>query len=185
MKHLAETHHKKVEDLYKKFGWPLYQKFGHAYDAFKAGLQDPDKIFEGLDLEDLREPLLQLIERRLTPKAVKVRADVEVTCFDYEGIDSIKAALKAGEAVSTDEEFPINIKLVAPPLYVLYVTSLDKDRGIETLEKAVATIKAKITELKGNLVVKAAVRFATVLLSRFDEVSEMDPFLFFPASICH
>lgn len=110
MKHLAEIHHKKVEDLYKAFGWPLYKKFGHAYDAFKAALQDPDKIFEGLELQDLREPLLQMIERRLTPKAVKVRADVEVTCFDYEGIDSIKAALKAGEAVSTDEEFPINVR---------------------------------------------------------------------------
>jgi translation initiation factor 2 subunit 1 len=53
------------------------------------------------------------------------------------------------------------IKLVAPPLYVLYVTSLDKEKGIETLEKAINAIKAKITELKGNLVIKAAPRSVT------------------------
>jgi translation initiation factor 2 alpha subunit (eIF-2alpha) len=39
MKHVAEIHHKRLEDLYKQFGWPLYKKFGHAYDAFKLAVQ--------------------------------------------------------------------------------------------------------------------------------------------------
>ena len=29
--------------------------------------------------------------------------DIEVTCYAYEGIDAIKAALKAGQAVSSEE----------------------------------------------------------------------------------
>jgi hypothetical protein len=32
---LTETCHVPVIDLYNQFGWDLYKKYGHAYDAFK------------------------------------------------------------------------------------------------------------------------------------------------------
>lgn len=54
------------------------------------------------------------IKRRLTPQAVKLRADIEVTCFAYDGIDAIIAALKAGESVST-EDHEIKVCLLAAP----------------------------------------------------------------------
>lgn len=47
---------------------------------------------------------------------MKIRADIEVACYGYEGIDAVKTALRAGLAVST-EELPIKINLIAPPLY--------------------------------------------------------------------
>jgi translation initiation factor 2 alpha subunit (eIF-2alpha) len=28
----------KVEELYEQFGWELYEKFDHAYDAFRIAL---------------------------------------------------------------------------------------------------------------------------------------------------
>jgi translation initiation factor 2 subunit 1 len=34
--------------------------------------------------------VLSYVKRRLAPQPVKIRADIEVTCFDYEGIDAIK-----------------------------------------------------------------------------------------------
>ena len=43
------------------------------------------------------------IGRRLTPQPIKVRADIDVTCFGYKGIDAIKEALRAGETLSTEE----------------------------------------------------------------------------------
>jgi len=52
----------------------------------------------------------------LTSQAVKIRADIEVACYGYEGIDAVKTALRAGLACST-EELPIKINLIAPPLY--------------------------------------------------------------------
>lgn len=52
----------------------------------------------------------------MTSQAVKIRADIEVACYGYEGIDAVKTALKAGLACST-EELPIKINLIAPPLY--------------------------------------------------------------------
>jgi hypothetical protein len=53
--------------------------------------EDVDHVFEGLDVDaETKDMLVTYIRRRLAPKALKVRADIEVTCFHYEGIDAIK-----------------------------------------------------------------------------------------------
>ena len=115
---------------------------------------EPEAIFNPLALDPgVLEELQATIARRLTPKPVKVRADIDVKCFAYAGIDAIRRALAAGEAVST-EEVPIKIRLVAPPAYVISTTSTDKVAAIELMEKAVEVIGEIITEEKGELVVK-------------------------------
>jgi len=158
MRHIAETVHQDLEQLYVQFGWPLYKKYGHAYDAFKAAINEPDKIFEGLNMTaELKDAVIKNIKRRLTPQPVKVRADIELTCFQYEGIDAIKKALTKGEATSTPDT-PIKIKLVAPPLYVVVTTSVQKDSGIKALFVAIEAIKQEIEASKGELHVKVEPR---------------------------
>merc|ERR1712196_576704 len=36
MRHISEVHHVDMEALYQQSAWPLYEKFGHAFDAFRA-----------------------------------------------------------------------------------------------------------------------------------------------------
>ena len=116
--------------------------------------REPGKIFEGIEVdENVRRELEANIARRLTPQPVKVRADVEVSCFGYDGIDAIKNALRAGEAVST-EAIPIKIKLVAPPLYVLVTHTTDKQGGLDLLEVALERVQAEIEKHDGRAVVK-------------------------------
>lgn len=69
--------------------------------------------------------LTATIARRLTPQPIKLRADIELTCYTPAGIDAIKKALRAGERQSS-EAVPIKAKLVAPPLYVLSTNATDK-----------------------------------------------------------
>lgn len=66
--------------------------------------------------EEVKELLISNIRQKLTSQAVKIRADIEVACYGYEGIDAVKAALKDGLLCSTDE-IPIKINLIAPPIY--------------------------------------------------------------------
>ncbi|KAI9005633.1 eukaryotic translation initiation factor 2 alpha subunit-domain-containing protein [Hyaloraphidium curvatum] len=152
--HVAERLDMPLEDLYKSVGWPLYEKYGHAYDAFKLAITEPDKVFEGIEMTDeIKKELFANIRRRLTPQPIKFRSDIEVTCFAYEGIDAVKAALTAGEEAST-EDAPIKIKLIAPPLYVMTTHCVDKTIGLEVMEKALSQIEAVITKSQGILNVK-------------------------------
>lgn len=101
-------------------------------------------IFADLEVdEDVKSALITYIKRRLAPQPVKIRADIEVTCFTYEGIDAIKEALAEGEARGTAEA-PVKIKLIAPPMYVMTSMTLDKDLGIEAMNNAIEAIAACI-----------------------------------------
>ncbi|KAK9316614.1 translation initiation factor 2, alpha subunit [Lipomyces starkeyi] len=155
LRHVAEKNNIALETLYTTIGWPLYKKYGHAYDAFKIAITNPDTVFEGIEAPSnaVLDDLLQHIARRLTPQPTKVRADVDVTCFGYEGIDAVKAALKKAEALHTDA-VPVKVRLVSPPLYVLTSHCLDKQLGIEILEKAITEIEKSIKEAGGEFAVK-------------------------------
>ena len=97
------------------------------------------------------------ITRRLTPQAIKIRADLEVMCFAYDGIDAIKDALKAAENLSNNDN-QIKIKLVAPPLYVMLTTSLDKAKGISLLEEACKLIENSVKSRGGEVNIKTPPR---------------------------
>ncbi|KAI8805916.1 hypothetical protein BJ742DRAFT_740918 [Cladochytrium replicatum] len=172
MYHVAQKLDMELEQLYQEVGWPLYKQYGHAFDAFMVAIKyvlnstthllfteilaisEPDELFKNIEMSvDVRRELMSMIRRRMTPKEIKIRADLEVTCFGYEGIDAIKAALAAGEECST-EEVKIKIKLVAPPLYVIYTHALDKVQGVELLEKAIAKVEETIKSSGGNLQIK-------------------------------
>ena len=159
LRHLAERRKLYLEDLYEKIGWPLYKKYGHAYDAFKMAISEDKTVadpFSELDVPaEMIEELKTYILRRLAPQPIKIRSDVEVSCFTYEGIDAIKTALNAGIEVGTDQS-PIRIKLIAPPIYVLSTTTLEKEAGIALLNKSIDTIREKITEKGGKIDVKMA-----------------------------
>lgn len=38
LRHVAEKNDLPLKELYEIIGWPLYKKFGHAYDAFKMAI---------------------------------------------------------------------------------------------------------------------------------------------------
>jgi translation initiation factor 2 subunit 1 len=43
---------------------------------------------------ETKQALVSHVKRKLAPQPVKIRSDVEVTCFSYEGIDAIKEYLQ-------------------------------------------------------------------------------------------
>ncbi|OAQ97052.1 hypothetical protein LLEC1_04793 [Akanthomyces lecanii] len=154
MRHVAEKTLIPIETLYESIAWPLNRKYGHAIDAFKLSITNPE-VWDGINFpgQPAADELKSYIGKRLTPQPTKVRADVEVTCFGYEGIDAVKTALRTAEAGNT-EETSVKVKLVSPPLYVLTSTCLDKSVGIKRLEEAIVDIRKNIEGAGGNLTIK-------------------------------
>eukprot|EP00889_Picochlorum_renovo_P004715 jgi/Picre1/31745/NNA_007096.t1 len=150
MRHVAETTGTELEDLYTQIGWPLYKMFGHAHDAFRQMITDEesDAVFERLKNEyhggkdipiltpDVKEGLLKNIRRRLTPQPIKIRADVEMTCFNYDGIEHIKAAMKAAQACNTRYEL-LNEAVVACQ------KSIESNKGQMRVKEAARAVSEK------------------------------------------
>ncbi|KAI9033977.1 eukaryotic translation initiation factor 2 alpha subunit-domain-containing protein [Phycomyces nitens] len=148
LRHVAEKHDMPLKDLYEMIGWPLYKKFGHAFDAFKLAIADPEPVFEGLTIpEEILKELISNIKRRMTPQPVKIRAQLDLRCTGMDGVNAIKAALVAGEAQST-EQVPIKVTYLAAPFYVVTADALDKTAGFEVMELAVNAIKEKLESHK-------------------------------------
>eukprot|EP00834_Sanchytrium_tribonematis_P005312 NODE_313_length_10011_cov_0.634584.p4 type:complete len:308 gc:universal NODE_313_length_10011_cov_0.634584:6477-7400(+) len=160
MKHVAEKTDRNLEELYEMFCWDLYDKYGHALDAFKIAVTDSEKVFEGIKIDPQVFAELQVqIKRRLTPQPIKVRVDVNAFCYAYEGIDAIKEIF--GDALKNEHQgfsSPLKIKLVAPPVYVITALTLDKNAGVELMTKIVDDMKEKLKSKGGDLTIKEAVR---------------------------
>lgn len=137
--------------------WPLcLLSFGHCErtqitdETRHDPDSEPESVFYGLDIpDDVFAELKANIARRLTPQPVKIRADIEVSNFAYDGILRIQEALAAGEALSTDE-IPIKIRLIAPPLYVMVSHTTDKQGAIDRLEQAIEKIGEVIRKEDGG-----------------------------------
>ncbi|XP_077219087.1 eukaryotic translation initiation factor 2 subunit alpha homolog [Tasmannia lanceolata] len=177
MRHVAETMLLDLEDLYIHVGWPLYRKYGHAFEAFKLVVKDPDSVLNALTREvkevgpdgrevtkvvpamseEVKDALVKNIRRRMTPQPLKIRADIEMKCFQFDGVLHIKDAMRRAEAAGNND-CPVKIKMVAPPLYVLTTQTLDKEQGILVLNNAIKACTEEIDRHKGKLVVKEAPR---------------------------
>ena len=158
MRHVADRCGQTLEELYKIVGWPLYKKYGHAYDAFKLCLSgENEDVFEACpSMEtETKACLTDYVKKKLSPQPIKVRADIEVTCFTYEGINAIREALFKGQEASIDD-CPIQIRLIAPPMYVMTTMTLDKDLGVQTLTAAIAAVTDKILLKGGKIDIKMA-----------------------------
>ncbi|UJR10603.1 hypothetical protein I4U23_014800 [Adineta vaga] len=144
------------EELYEKTAWFYDQrdkKQGAAYDVFHRVMNNEKELDDCPIDENTRTILISNIHRHLATQAVKCRADVEVACFNYEGIDAVKAALRDGLKEST-EEMPVKINLITPPLYVVTATCLDGNKGINALKKVMERIKESIEKYRGIFKVK-------------------------------
>jgi len=168
MRHAADTTGTDLERLYEAVGWPLYRKYGHAFEAFKYMVSSADTFFAELLKEggegaaevltdEVKTALMRDIRRRMTPVPLKLRADVEMTCFQYDGVLHLQEAMRAGAAAG-DDDCGVQVKLVAPPLYVLTSQSLYKDQGLGVLHKAIEAMVGVMDAKQGKLVVKEAPR---------------------------
>jgi len=165
MRHVASTNNIEVEELCNKIAWPLYKRYPDAYEAFRKHVNEELKVWDeidfsrpGRDLSSIAEKLKADIElnvrRRLLQSMQRLRAKVEVSCSEYEGVDAIKDALSQGLRASK-EGCELKIRLVACPLFSISCMVRDKEFGMAVLQEAVDLIKESIQSKGGAFFLRA------------------------------
>lgn len=159
MRHVAGQSNVDVEDLCMKTSWPLHKKHGSAYDVFHKHVDGELNVWDevdfsrpGRDLSSIAAKLKADIElhmrRRLVQRMLQLRAKVEVSCPEYDGIEAVKEALMEGLRASK-EGCEVKIKLLASPLFSVSCSCRDKEFGMALLSESANFIKESI-ESKGG-----------------------------------
>jgi len=147
--YVAEATHKELDEIYKKYVWPLYDSdYAHPFDAFKAFAADGDSIWKDVENPEPEalEAFAKVVKQRMSTQPVKIGAHIEVTCYSEAGIEDIKHALKAGQVLSKD----VKIQLISSPLYLLFTTTIDESRGEEMVNSVIDVIHKELTTKTGN-----------------------------------
>ena len=83
-------------------------------------MNDPDQVFSKITIDsDVKAVLIEAIAKKMAPTAVKLRADFELTCFTYEGVDALKEALLTAKKQVNDEHFSIAVSSIGIHKYLI------------------------------------------------------------------
>ena len=108
-------------------------------------------ILDECDLDEkTKEVLITNINRRMMPQAVKVRSDIEVSCYGYEGIDAIKEALRQGVVLST-EELPIKVNNVINFLYRFFYNLYISTEFFNNIKSILHWERIRVLDRKSNI----------------------------------
>jgi translation initiation factor 2 subunit 1 len=156
MRQMATMHSEwSLEEWCSKVAWPLDRIHKSAYLGFKKWINDEEDVFAALDIPDeLKKALDGVVRKRMMPTAMKLVAKVEVSCLEYEGIDSVKESLMEGFKADS-KEVPLQIKLIAPPQYAIVTTMMDKEAGTAKIDEAMGYIKEAIEKRGGTFAIKS------------------------------
>lgn len=115
---------------------------------------DEEEVFKNLAVDsNVRKELMDILRQKMVPQPVKIRADFKLTCFKFEGIDAIRAALLEGEKLSTPD-INIKFKVIGSPIYEVTTTTINKAEGIKLLGQALKTVENSIRLREGNFLLQ-------------------------------
>lgn len=169
MRHVASLNDIDVDELCCKISWPLNQMkktFVDSHEAFKKHINGDINVWDLVDfsqpgevdltdkMEKIKEDIETMMKRRLILSELRMRARVDVSCNEYEGIDAIKESLLKGLAETSTEEVEVKCQLLAHPTFMLTTTCRDKLLGLATLQKACDVIKEAIESKKGEFALR-------------------------------
>lgn len=176
LRHVARNTNFGVLELYQRFGWPMAEKFGHAYNGLKYAMENREQFLKLFDVpKEIYGILFKNIEKRLKQQVVTIRCPIECTCFTIDGILAIKKALKKGLELSSDD-FVVKIKLEAAPRYMLTLSTLQPQEGHKKINEVIEIITKDLVGAGGHISVKAPPKAAVSSDPRFSSISSIkDP----------
>ena len=86
----------------------------------------------------------------MTVNPLKIRVDFSLTCTSYDGIDIIKEAMLTAKHAINDENYKVEFKMIAAPIYRCEVITYSRAEGEAKLIEAMSIIKRVMKENQGH-----------------------------------
>lgn len=155
-----------LKKLYLAFGWKMYKDFDHAYNAIEKiskSREEADKILSNYEIDNAtKKALIDIIALKMTAPSVKLNADFILKCITERGVEDLKACLRIGESVSTNE-IKLTIKTKTSPLYEISTETVKKNEAIALMREALDKIRLKAEDLRCEYLLHKAVRVFLII----------------------
>ncbi|KAH9598985.1 S1 domain [Trypanosoma melophagium] len=129
-----------------KHAWNWLHQLNHSHDV--EGILGP------LNLpEKVQQVLLTTLEHSMRTEITTIHADIEMTCFQCDGVNALREVLLIGRNFKQNEEpqIPISVTIVGPPKYRLRAKTELKEEGILRMKEAIETMKIEMAKRGGIL----------------------------------
>jgi translation initiation factor 2 subunit 1 len=120
-----------LDEAYEKVGFKLQEKFGEMYKGFLTALENHQVLVrKGFD-KKIAEAIKRIAEKSIEIREHEFKVNLEIKCFEGDGINRIKKLLSA-----LQKKFnKIEIKYIAAPNYLLSFKEKDPKKGERILEQ--------------------------------------------------
>lgn len=144
LEYFAEKNNIPMNVVIEKISKPLSEEYEYLYEAFENALINGKKVFKGKIPEEYIDELYELILSTFEVQKVEIRADLTIECYESEGIQVIKNALKNNVP-------EIEVKLLGSPKYSVKVTSSDYKTAEAVLTEYTDNVSKFIHEHDGKV----------------------------------
>ncbi|MBI2184742.1 MAG: translation initiation factor IF-2 subunit alpha [Thaumarchaeota archaeon] len=131
----------------------LMEKYGGTYEALEVLVKLGSKAWETLGVNAEQLSVIETVAKeKITIPTVSIRGNIEARSDLPQGIEVIKKAMLAAEAVG--DGGVVEVRYVGAPRYTITVTAENYKIAEKVLENAVETAKTAIEKSKGTFIFK-------------------------------
>ena len=145
-----ETARAEVEDLGTQY-------YGSLYQAFEEALFGGENAFIDAGVtEEWSNVLTDIAKKNMTIPKVEISRDLEIICWEGNGVNLIKDALnkasKSREEIEAGvEELDMNIYVRGAPIYRFVISARDYELAEELMSKAISAIEDSFTNYSASV----------------------------------
>lgn len=114
---------------------------------------------------EIQNNLIEQISSKYNAQKVKIRADIDLTCYGQDGIQAIKKSLLS----AYDYNNELIISLVKPPTYSITLISDNHTKGKEILKECLVHVKNKMNTFKGGCYEEVSLKVYGLKERKIDE----------------
>lgn len=150
LKHVAREIGEDESDIWSVWD-DLEEEFGDVYEGFIEVAKKGEDALEGVVPEKWVDTLYENIKKNIDLPSVEIASDLQLECYEGDGVRIIREALKEGEEASSDEETDLEVRYQGAPNYRISVKAPDYKKAERTLDNFYEAVESYMDSYSGSI----------------------------------